>query len=149
MRTLFAIIILSTCCNVYAQREDGAFNPDIKIRGSRWKSNIHCFVNENAENYTLTPVSDLEWNWGNFISFSDSTFSTNYSAPCGLDCFTNVYGTYRLVGHNRVEIYVETISRNGVCNEETGEFEINKSFGFYRFESRNDGLVEMTKVRQK
>lgn len=143
MRNVFVFLLLFVSFNLIAQSEVGAKEPVIKIKDSRWKSNFHCFASDSVHQYTLTKMTDYEYNWGNFISFEDSTFHTDYSAPCGLDCFTNVYGTYKFVGHNEIEVYVKTMTRNGLCNTETGNFVINQSFGVFRFETNADGSVVM------
>ena len=111
----------------------------IELNRTNWMSNIHCFTSENNVSYELTKTTDdLNFHWGNHISFQDGTFSTSYSAPCGVDCFTNVTGTYKYVALNRVEIYVESIQRNGFCSEES---EVPKKiFGIYLIEQTKKGL---------
>ena len=68
--------------------------------------------------------------WGNFISFTDSTFHTNYSASCGVDCFVTVDGNYKFIASDKIEVFVKTIARSGFCHNESEE--PKKSFGIYQ-----------------
>ena len=57
---------------------------------------------------------------GSFVDFQEKIFTTRYVPMCGLDCFTSMKGSYKLVGGNQVELKVESMSRDGVC---TGDVE--------------------------
>ena len=76
-------------------QEDGSFFHKYKLSDGTWKTNTHCFVHDSVEVYTLTAMDEMQYQWGNMITFSDSTFTTDYFAPCGVDCFTDVHGTYK------------------------------------------------------
>ena len=135
--TLLTIIL---SINLFAQ-EDGAFHPQFKLTDGTWRTDYHCFSTDTIDVYTLTVQDEMQWSWGNSITFTDSTFQTDYSAPCGMDCFTNVYGTYKYVGNDQIEIYVKTISRNGLCmNNDTGIEEVNRVYGVYRLEQTDNGM---------
>ncbi|MBD3636134.1 MAG: hypothetical protein HUJ25_02235 [Crocinitomicaceae bacterium] len=124
---------------MFSQSEVGVRVPTIQLEGTTWKSNIHCFTSEDVASYTLFPKNDsVYFDWGNFISFTKTGFTTSYSAPCGVDCFTNVTGTYEFIGGNKIRVFVKSISRNGFCQEESET--PDKSFGVYRIERVKEGL---------
>lgn len=134
---MFISIVSFTAFN----QEDGAFEPLFNLSDTRWRSDYHCFSSDTVNEYILTTKEDLQWSWGNSIHFTDSTFSTDYTAPCGLDCFTSIIGSYKYLDTDQIEIYVETIDRNGFCqNSDTGTQIIRRSYGVYRIEQTENGL---------
>ena len=94
-----------------------SFSKDI-LANTSWKCNQSAFEDSEIQSYTLTKYSkDENWgyHYGYSIDFSEGTFITNYSAPCGVDCFTTTTGTYEFVGAMKIKIYVSTIERSGFC----------------------------------
>lgn len=109
-----------------------------QLENTSWKVDAIPFENTERESYTLTETDeDLDWHWGNFIKFEENTFSSWYSAPCGNDCFTSVYGEYSFVDAHVIEIKVIKIERYGFCSEKSEE--INKNYGQYKLEKTELG----------
>lgn len=140
MKIIIPVLISLISFGSFSQGREEAKIDKIKLTDTRWKSSPHCFISEDDETYNLYPVADsMGFDWGNFISFTAKTFSTDYSAPCGNDCFTSVSGTYKFVGVNRIEVYVKNISRSGFCSIESEE--PKKSYGIYLIEKTPTGLL--------
>lgn len=141
MKVIIPVLISFISFVSFSQGREEAKIDKIKLTDTRWKSNPHCFADEGIDTYHLYPTVDTlgYFDWGNFISFTDKTFSTDYSAPCGNDCFTSVTGTYKFVGVNRIKVYVENISRSGFCSAKSEE--PKKSFGIYLIEKTSTGLM--------
>lgn len=115
----------------------------VQLKNSKWKLNEKCLEDENDLGFTISPFSikqnDISSRWGYFISFSDSTFTTHYSAPCGNDCFTSVSGTYHWLGNNQIEFFVKDISRSQYCNADSETPQ--KSFGTYILNVADEGVI--------
>lgn len=140
MKKIIPLLICLISFSSFSQGREEAKIDKIKLTDTRWKSSRHCFTSEDIDTYNLYPTIDTigHFDWGNFISFTDKAFSTDYSAPCGNDCFTSVTGTYKFVGFNRIEVYVETINRSGFCS--TKSETPKKVFGIYLIEKTPTGL---------
>jgi hypothetical protein len=66
------------------------------------------------QNYSISYVVDSpRYAYGNRLSFNDSLFYTFYTAPCGNDYFTQVYGPYRIISGNILEINIREIQYHG------------------------------------
>lgn len=65
--------------------------------GTQWEINNILGDNVNKEDfYILTKPEDPKWSYGDHLQLStDGNFKSWYSAPCGNDCFTTSYGTYK------------------------------------------------------
>ncbi len=88
-----------------------------KLVDSKFRTNRIVFENPKTDSFNLTNVKFLMNNrsWGNFISFTDSSFFCYYSASCGNDCFTDLNGTYKFVSQDEIDIWVDTITKSGMC----------------------------------
>ena len=114
----------------------------IELEKSSWKIDGKCLETENEDGFVLCSYSesagDIASRWGYFISFTDNTFQTSYRAPCGVDCFTSVNGTYKWLAPNKMELFVSKISRRKYCNKGS-EFP-DKSFGVYTVSVENENV---------
>ena len=112
-------------------------NPLVKT----WKINAKAFVDLKRENYILSPSNPNEkYQYGNFVSFSkNGSFHGFYSAPCGNDCFTSINGTYKLIGKNKISIFIKEIERSGFCAEKS--MVINKQVGYFEID-----LISIDKI---
>ena len=114
----------------------------IELENSSWKIDGKCLETENEDGFVLCSYSesagDIASRWGYFISFTDNTFQTSYRAPCGVDCFTSVNGTYKWLAPNKMELFVSKISRRKYCNKGS-EFP-DKSFGVYMVSVENENV---------
>ena len=115
----------------------------IELQNSSWKIDGKCLETENEDGFVLCSYSestgDIASRWGYFISFSENTFQTSYRAPCGVDCFTSVSGTYQWLAPNKMELFVSKISRRKYCNESSEN--PDKSFGIYMVGVENDKVI--------
>jgi hypothetical protein len=115
----------------------------IELQNSSWKLDGKCLETENEDGFILSAYSestgDIASRWGYFISFSENTFQTSYRAPCGVDCFTSVSGTYLWVGSNKIEFFVTKISRSEYCLD-TSE-NPRKSFGTYELKTNGERII--------
>ena len=115
----------------------------IELQNSSWKIDGKCLETENEDGFVLCSYSesagDIASRWGYFISFSENTFQTSYRAPCGVDCFTSVSGTYLWVGSNKIEFFVTKISRSEYCLD-TSE-NPRKSFGTYELKTNGERII--------
>ena len=120
------------------------FKERIELQNSSWKLDGICLESEKEEGFILNPYSepnsgDMASRWGHYISFTENTFQTSYRAPCGVDCFTSVSGTYFWVGRNKIEFFVSKISRGKYCSQ-TSETP-NKSFGIYELKTNGERII--------
>lgn len=124
----------------FAQTRDAVDYEKINLAGKTYKSSYNVFSDVDRTEYNLEAFeANLDvYAWGNFISFEEKTFSTSYSAPCGNDCFTYVNGTYKFIGGDRIQVYVETISRSGFCQEESES--PKKIIGVFQITQTETGL---------
>jgi hypothetical protein len=92
------------------------------LHGTYWSVDGVPFEKSDREMYTFSPVPDDGefMHWGNFISFTEGEFETNYRAPCGNDCFTTVAGTYRFTGLHTIHVHVTSVNYRGFCDKENG-----------------------------
>jgi hypothetical protein len=86
---------------------------------AKWHSSIPLFEEQHISSYTFNKFqtnADRAIYWGYFVTFSaDGTFKTNYSAPCGLDCFTSVEGNYKWIDEQHIALSVQKITRSDLC----------------------------------
>ena len=136
---LFCLYLISS--SFVTEQEQYPSHP-IKLANTTWKVNGSCLESEDQSGFSMTTyieTKDISSRWGHFISFTENTFSTHYSAPCGNDCFTSVIGTYELLGADRIKFFVENISRGRYCK---GESETpKKSFGIFKINLTDGGLI--------
>ena len=98
-----------------------------------WRIDGNAFVSKERESYSLSPKDpDNQFEYGYFVDFKeDGSFHGYYTARCGNDCFTTIYGTYTMLNESQVKIFVKSVSQKGECNDnlsfknrEMGTFEI-------------------------
>ncbi|MBK7130224.1 MAG: hypothetical protein IPM74_16340 [Crocinitomicaceae bacterium] len=106
-----------------------------------WDVSSSPFEDASVEVYELKEIEDVEFDWGYSINFQANEFSSNYSAPCGMDCFTSVYGNYEFVKDSVIHVTVTNINRSGFCdkksqvlNRDAGKFKLSKTETGYRME---------------
>jgi len=102
------------------------------LANTNWKVDRVPFENNEQKNYTLSTKSvddNFDAHWGHFISFTEKTFTSSYSAPCGNDCFTSVSGEYSFVARMTIKVKVISIVRIGFCSEKSET--LNKDYGNY------------------
>lgn len=147
MKSIFILLCLGCLSFAYSQGRKSGESEKIQLIG-RWKSDFNVFSDESKSTYKIEKVNfdDPYLLWGNFITFYSTTFSTNYSASCGNDCFTTVTGSYKSAGLNRILVYVESINRSGFCADES--LSPNKSFGYYILVKTENGFL-IKKENQK
>lgn len=132
-------LALSACINV----SHAVDKPAIQnfLNGTTWDVSDSPFENADIDVYHLSEIKDLDFDWGYSISFNENEFSSNYSAPCGNDCFTSVYGNYEFVKDSVIHITVTNINRSGFCekksqtlNRDAGKFTLSKMENGYKLE---------------
>jgi len=148
MKQLTILLILFFISSSFITEKEQHLGHPIKLANTTWKVNGKCLETDNQASFSVVPkvvTEDISSRWGHFISFTEKTFSTSYSAPCGNDCFTSVSGTYELKGGDEILFYVEKITRGGFCSQESET--PKKSFGTYKITETKNGLsfVKMTK----
>ncbi len=141
MKNIFTLLFITITSFSFTQSRDAIDYERIELAGLTYKSSYNVFSEEDRNQYILEDFVKLKsgYSWGNFISFTEKSFHTYYSAPCGNDCFTSVDGTYKFVGENRIQVFVETINRSGFCQLKSEEPQ--KSFGIYEIKLTKSGLT--------
>ena len=105
---------------------------DVKVNnylnGSEWRTKQLLCLEETVELYEFTMIdTTLKYNYGNFVKFTDSTnFVSFYTAPCGNDCFTSVYGKYHFTAKTEMCFNVDSVTYNGECYQPTKYRERNE-----------------------
>lgn len=107
--------------------------PENFLKNTHWQtSEIVGLV--YSDTYTLQkPDTTQRFSYGNNIVFTDSIhFTSYYTAWCGNDCFTTVYGTYKLQHENEISFTVDSVTYHGDCaapteNRKPVEFEYDYS----------------------
>ena len=96
--------------------------------GAKWRINNILGADINKEDfYILTP----EWSYGNHLQLStDGNFESWYSAPCGNDCFTSSYGTYKKISEEYISFHIQKVERWGWCSD-VGKVEKNETNTYY------------------
>lgn len=113
-----------------------------------WKSPVAIFEDNGQLSYSFKAFdeqdySDITQRWGYFVQFhADGSFSTAYHAPCGLDCFTRVFGTYELHGADQLALHVLHINRSELCGQASEQ--VNQSLGRFKVKLA-DGKLSLVK----
>jgi len=118
------------------------------ITSNAWKiDKIIGIDSNNVQEYSLDKIdTTLRWNWGNKIKFSsDSTFSCNYSARCGNDCFPSSNGVYRVMDSSRIQLILKKVRQKGDC--EHFDKSLNKTLGIYSIDKKDSTSFKL--VREK
>jgi hypothetical protein len=87
---------------------------DNPLSNSEWCINPNYLgLDENVNEYSLSVKSDDIYSWGIFVSFfSDGTFCSFDTQPCGNSCFTKVYGKYSLPESGILTVSVDSVNFN-------------------------------------
>ncbi len=141
---LFVCASLILACNKKPKvAQDTEVEPEVEIEidnylvGTRWAV-FHLFcLSDDVESYNLKRVTpERGFSYGNWLSFVDSTnFMSGYSAPCGNDCFTTVYGKYKLIEDEKIVVSVDSVTYDGDCAAPTEYREKKKTI----FNIKQDG----------
>ena len=101
--------------------------------GAKWRINNILGADINKEDfYILTP----EWSYGKYLQLStDGNFESWYSAPCGNDCFTRSYGTYKKISEEYISFHIQKVERSGWCSD-AGEVEKNETNTYYVYKNQ-------------
>jgi len=143
MRNIFLLLlfVLSNCYSQSQSNYDGfenvVHNSEITALQGKWRIN-HLIINSEIKEYGLSPQNpDIFKNYGNNVSLNTNlTFVSDYSAPCGNDCFTTTKGKYKIIDENYICFYLEEITRRGDCSENS---QPNKDLGlFYYYKNNNN-----------
>ncbi|MEO9532361.1 MAG: hypothetical protein ABJG68_08480 [Crocinitomicaceae bacterium] len=142
MKILVSLLILTSSLTAVAQKQVKVPILKSKLVSQVWRSDYNLFSDEKRLEYHIFSREEDEYfPWGNSVEFTDSTFSTSYSASCGNDCFISVLGSYKFIASNRIEVFVETITRNGMCMDKSES--PKKKFGTYEIiEEENRHLIK-------
>ena len=100
--------------------------------GAKWEINNILGDNVNEEDfYILTKPENPDWSYGDHLQLStDGNFKSWYSAPCGNDCFTTSYGTYKKISEEYISFHIQKVEHWGDCRDE-GEVKKNKTNTYY------------------
>jgi hypothetical protein len=109
-------VILIASCN--SSESDENF---IKIKDTTWNIDYLLCLDDDIEHYTLTGINESkEYQLGNFVTFQNATDFVSFNiAPCGNDCFTTVFGKYRLVSKTEISFSIDSITYEGTCSQPT------------------------------
>ena len=127
-------------CGIDHRLDNRYQNPieKIDLKNTTWRGNIMS----ETSSFSLLYES-FEDRWGTFISFDENNFQSSYSAQCGNDCFTSTIGTYKILEDNKVEFFIEKITRRGFCSEETEI--IYESIGVFQMTQSENG-IQFTRI---
>lgn len=109
-----------------------------------WKINALLGVKDENE-YQLTSIDSAKryYTYGNKLQLdAKGTFTSNYSADCGNDCFTTSSGTYQRIDSTHLRFYLKHISIVGDCKHEENSFE--KDLGIF-YISQKDKYFKLIK----
>ena len=130
--------------NLIAQTKRAETVQQNLLDGTSWHVDGVPFQDKSREKYTLSEYDVLEFgNWGHTITFEEKTFSSHYSAPCGNDCFTSVYGEYYFAEQYKIRVKVTQIHRRGFCDQKSEE--LNQDMGYYLLKKIDNGW-ELTRA---
>ncbi|MBF0574925.1 hypothetical protein [Dysgonomonas sp. GY617] len=137
MKKYFSLILLFACIQSLQSQEHiiGQWKIDFLI--SLWYNQIEDHQEYNL--YNVAQSDERTFDWGNWASFNpDGTFISYYTAPCGNDCFPNVYGQFKLLDDDRVLLHVDSILIGGFCKNE--QFYPNKDLGVFKIFPTDSGF---------
>jgi len=144
--TFFLLLFFSLTFNTVSYSQTGTREVGKMknvLAGTSWRVDQSPFENEDTKVYNLSLLNENEtefyYHWGYSISFDEATFSSNYSAPCGNDCFTSVSGEYKFVDYLTISVKVLSIERRMFCNKESEK--PNKNYGNYQLEKKENGWI--------
>lgn len=107
-----------------------------------WKTDYLLLDSVQSE-FNLKPVKVNQKNrhdYGNHFELKkEGTFRCWYTAPCGNDCFTRSRGTFKLIGEQHIEFFIDTITKHGDCRMTEQHVYPIKAGTFY-FEGDSKGI---------
>ena len=110
------------------------------LKNKTFRVDGNAFEKIERESYTLSVFEKTKtYSYGNFITFTDSTFHSYYTAPCGNDCFTDVKGTYTFLTDSTVQFFVNSITKTGHCM--MSKDYTKGSFGVYTIQKTNNTIT--------
>ncbi|MEZ4853882.1 hypothetical protein [Flavobacterium sp.] len=88
-----------------------------QLENSSWKiDKVIGNSGDTFEEYHLYKYDTAEqWQYGNFIQFTNTGFTCHYSAPCGNDCFPSSSGNFKNSDKNIIELTILTFDQQGDC----------------------------------
>lgn len=107
-----------------------------------WKVD-YLLLDSIRSEFNLTPVQVKQKNHhddGNHFELKkEGSFRCWYTAPCGNDCFTTSQGTFKLIGEQHIEFFIDTITKHGSCRM-TEQHVYPIKAGIFYFESDSKGI---------
>ena len=135
---LFGFLFFKTTLNAQTK---STLNQDV-FSGKEWKLFYpKALESDTLLNFIIESLPEevnQKGQWGHFIRFSNGEFSTRYAAPCGLDCFTEITGTYKIEKNQNITMNVQSIKRRKHCDKES-EYE-PFSLGTFQFKQNASGF---------
>jgi len=115
-------IIVTTCCT----SKTNSVNTDIVTEEptasvDNFLVNKVWFCQPTDNDLIFAPIDTTHrYNYGFLIHFTDSSNYVNYyTAPCGNDCFTSIYGKYKLLSDSTISLTRDSITYHGDCTQPT------------------------------
>lgn len=101
-----------------------------QLENSSWKiDKVIGNVNDTFDEYHLYKYDTSEqWQYENFIKFTESGFTSYYSAPCGNDCFPSSSGNFKKISENQVELTILTFDQHGDCQNVSYKMKISTTY---------------------
>ncbi|BCY28521.1 hypothetical protein [Flavobacterium okayamense] len=121
------------------------------LENSIWQIN-DVFGNngEYLDEYQLTKVEKqderISFVYGNSITFYQTSFSSNYSAPCGNDCFPSSSGNYKIISNNQIETTQFTFDQSGDCETIHKKMKIKT---LYQIVQKSKSNIILKKINQR
>lgn len=130
-----------TCPKDYEVRKKNwiAKNNSNELKNTTWRGSIGQNQSDFLLSYVQPPSADFMSRFGTFVDFGENTFHTRYVAQCGNDCFTSVSGSYKLLGNNQVEFFIEKIGRRGTCAQQ--DEIIKETIGIFEMAKTDKGMM--------
>lgn len=144
MKTTFTFILLLFILSLHAQ------NDIVSV----WNTNL-LFGPEVSDEYRLFKKATEKFEFGNSLSLKpDGNFISDYSAPCGNDCFRTTYGSYKLKNNQYVTFIIDSIVSAGDCRNPVYKPEDNmrtyfihkNQYGYKLIKSEDDLKTDQAKA---
>lgn len=137
MKSILYIMIVFFFHNSYSQN----------IFGEYWRVNeIIGQDNENTQEYILHKIdkNNKYSLYGTKIIFNpDNSFTCDYSAKCGNDCFPSSFGTYKIIDNKHINLFVKVFEQSGDCDSKKNR--LNLDMGKYFISQKSDKVVKLIK----
>lgn len=132
MKNFSLLFLLLIGGAVYAQGIEGIWRTDELLTYRVKEQYVMTFVNRNDETVEVAL-------YGNFIVFKDDgTFTSNYAAPCGNDCFTSSEGVFTYKGQDQIVLTLHQVEQSGTCSSSRVE---TVELGVYDIQREKDYLL--------